>query len=83
MEDTLDKEIEAFEKMKSELIQHHLGKFVIIHNQILAGSFDSFDNAAEEAYSKFGRGPYLIRQVGAEPLKMPASVAYRKMNAPN
>ena len=46
---TLDKEIEAFEKMKSTLVEHHPGKFVIIYKEKLVGSYDTFENAAKEA----------------------------------
>jgi hypothetical protein len=75
-------EIEAFEKMKDDLIAHHYGKFVIIKNQQLKGSFDTFDTAAREAIKLFGKGPYLIRRVSNEkPMTMPASVAYRAVHA--
>jgi hypothetical protein len=77
MSDALANEIKAFEKMKPELIKNHSGKFVIIRNGKLEGVFDSFNNAAEEALKKFGKGPYLIRQVNDEITTLPASVAYR------
>jgi uncharacterized protein (DUF1330 family) len=82
MTDALDVEIQAYHKMGPELIKHHQGKFIIIHNQKLEGAYDNFDSAAEEAIKRFGRGPYLIRQVG-EPsnVKIPASVAYRITHA--
>lgn len=73
----LDKEIAAFEDMKAELERHHLGKWVVFQNQELGGSFDNLDNTARFAVERFGRGPYLIRQVGAPPISLPASVMYR------
>lgn len=81
MTDILDQEIKAFEGMKPELEKNHFGKFVIIKDKQLVGSFDNFDSAAESALKKFGRGPYLIRQVGSPPITFPASLAYRVMNA--
>ena len=75
--DALANEIKAFEKMKLDLIKNHFGKFVIIRDGKLEGVFDSFNNAAEEALKRFGKGPYLIRQVNDQIVTLPASVAYR------
>lgn len=78
---TLDREIEAFDAQRDVLEQHHLGKFVVIHDTVLAGAFDSLDAAAAFAVSQFGRGPYLIRQVGVPPMRLPASVLYQPVSA--
>lgn len=84
MSNILDEEIKFFDSIKSQLLEHHLGKFIIISNGKLAGSYDTFDAAAKEAIKQFGKGPYLIRQVGQEPLRhLPASVAYRPVHAPH
>jgi hypothetical protein len=72
----LDTELAAFEKMRSTLEAHKMGRWVLIHDEQLIGDYDSFDAAANDAVSKFGRGPYLIRQVGASSITLPASVAY-------
>ena len=73
----LEQEIVAFERMKSDLEAHHRGKFVVIHGETLVGAWDMFDAAAREAVRRFGRGPYLIRQVGVSPMTLPASVYMR------
>jgi hypothetical protein len=73
----LEIEIAAFERQREELEKHYKGKFVVFRGEEMIGAFDTFDNAAREAVSKFGRGPYLIRQVGAPPPVMPASVMYQ------
>lgn len=72
----LDMELAAFEKMRTDLEAHKMGRWVLIHNGALIGDFDSFDDAAKDAVAKFGRGPYLIRQVGASSITLPASAAY-------
>jgi hypothetical protein len=77
----LDRNIAAFEKMRAELEKHHNGKWVLFHDEELIGTFDSFDHAASEAVRRFGRGPYLIRQVGAPPITLPASVLYHPVDA--
>jgi hypothetical protein len=73
---TVESEIEAFKAMSGELETKHMGKWVVIHNGQLEGIFDYFELAAEDAVKRFGRGPYLIRQVGAPPISLPASVTY-------
>ena len=73
----VDIEIAAYESMRDELEAHHMGQWVLIYEKKLIGTFGSFDDAATKAVECFGRGPYLIRQVGAPPVVLPASVAYR------
>jgi hypothetical protein len=76
---TLDAEIATFERMKPDLERHHMGKWVVIHEEELVGAFDSLNSAASQAVSRFGRGPYLIRQVGTPAPFLPGSVLYRQV----
>jgi hypothetical protein len=76
----LKDEIAAYETMRADLEASHLGKFVVVHNRTLVGTYDSFDAAAREAVHRFGRGPYLIRQIGSPPITLPASVMYHPMH---
>ena len=81
-EHVLAKEIAAFERMRAELHERYSGKFVVFHDGQLQGSFDTFDGAARDALNRFHDSPFLIRQVGApEVMPMPASVAFRPVNA--
>jgi hypothetical protein len=73
----LETEIAAFERQRDELEKHYTGKFVVFHGEEFIGAFDTLNNAAAEAVRRFGRGPYLIRQIGAPPVALPASVLYR------
>ncbi len=73
----LETEIKAYEAQRAELEENHMGKYVIFHGGELVGVYDTLDSAAKEALRRFGRGPYLIRQVGAPPAALPASVLYR------
>jgi hypothetical protein len=77
----LKEEIAAYDAMRADLEAKSLGRWVLVHDRELIGTYDSFDDAAKEAVHKFGRGPYLIRQVGAPPISLPASVMYRPMHA--
>jgi hypothetical protein len=71
---TLREEIVAYEAMQADLESAHLGEWALVHERKLIGTFKSFDLAAREAVHRFGRGPYLIRQIGAAALTLPASV---------
>ena len=64
----LKDEIAAYEAMRAELEAKFLGKWALVHDRVLIDTCDTFDAAAREAVHKFGRGPYLIRQIGAPPL---------------
>lgn len=75
----LSKEIAAYERMRNDLELDHLGQWVVVHDEKLIGTYESFEKAAEEAVQRFGRGPYLIRQIGAPPLVLPAR--YRPVHA--
>ena len=79
----LKDEIAAYEKLRADLEAKVLGKWALVHDTKLAGTYDSFELAAEEAVSKFGRGPYLIRQIGAPPITMPVSVLYHSVHENN
>lgn len=63
----LDTEIAAYEKMQRQLEAEHTGSWIIFRGADLVAVHDSFDAAAKDAVQRFGRGPYLIRQVGASP----------------
>jgi hypothetical protein len=79
----LDAEIAFFDAHQAEWEAQHMGKWVLVHAGTLVGMFDDFDSAASEAVTKFGRGPYLIRQLGAPPVVLPASVMYVFQSAAN
>lgn len=79
----LTDDIATYEAMRADLESESLGKWVLFHHQQLEGTFDTFDEAAQDAVHRFGRGPYLIRQVGAGSVTLPASVMYRLQDASN
>lgn len=73
---SLEKEIAVYEKIRDRLEAEHHRKWVVIHGEQLVGTYEDFEDAAADAVKRFGRGPYLIRQVGAPPVTLPASVLY-------
>jgi hypothetical protein len=72
----LDAEIAAYQKQATELEASHFGKWVIFKETTLIATHETFEGAAKDAVQRFGRGPFLIRQVGAPPIVMPAIAAY-------
>jgi hypothetical protein len=74
-------DIAAYEKMQEELEEKHMGKWVLFHDESFVAVFDSFESAATTAVERFGRGPFLIRQVGIRSLSLPASAMYRPVHA--
>jgi hypothetical protein len=76
-EDDLKSEIEAYEAMRESLETSHTGRWVLLKDRKLINLYDSFETAAQDAVRLYGRGPYLIRQVGAPPVVLPASLMYQ------
>jgi len=73
---TLLEEIDAYDRMRDVLETQYLGKWVVIRDGEIQASCDEFRDAARDAMRRFGRGPYLIRRVGAGPISLPSSLAY-------
>ena len=63
---TLDENIAAYQKMRDYLETEHFGKWVLFYDEEFVGSYDDFQDAGYDAMKRFGRGPYLIRQVGVK-----------------
>ena len=61
---TLDENIAAYNAMRGQLEAEQHGKWVIFYDKGLVGSHVWSDDACTDAMVRFGRGPYLIRQVG-------------------
>ena len=73
---TIEKEIIAYDLMRKDLEVNHLGEWVLVHDQQLIGTFETFQKAAVVASKRFGRGPYLIRKIGEGPLRLSSRVMY-------
>lgn len=77
----LEQEITAYERARPSLEAEHSMQWVVFRGTAHVGTYPSFQEAAEDAIQKFGRGPYLIRQVGAPPIRLPTSARYRPIRA--
>ena len=77
----LSRQIEVYDENRTHLEADYFGKWIVMYNEEIAGTYESFEEAAEDAVCRFGRGPYLIREVGAGPISLPASLLYRPIDA--
>lgn len=60
----LEKELSFFQSIRQRLIdERHEGKFALIKGEELIGTFDDPETAYSLAVSRFGREPFLIKQV--------------------
>ncbi len=75
-EAALAEEREAYEEMRPELEARASGKWALVRGKELIGTYEEFQSAATEAVRRFGRGPYLIREIGTPDITLPASVVY-------
>ena len=74
----LQREIDAYERVRDRLEANHFRKWVVFHDEEFIGAYESFEDAAIDATKRFGRGPYLIRQVAAPPtvISIPTVLRY-------
>ena len=59
----LEREQAFFEEHRAEWLEHHEGKFALIHGTELAGFYDTDEKAYEEGVDRWGVVPFLIKRV--------------------
>ena len=74
----LDVEIATYEGMQEHLEANHKGEWAVIHGEEFVGTYPDFQVAADAAVRRFGRGPYLIREIGAPPIIIPSYILERQ-----
>ena len=75
----IEKEIIAYDLMRDELEAKHHGEWVLVHDQKLIGTYETFQKAAAVARKRFGRGPYLIRRIGEGPFRLPPALLFSRV----
>ena len=58
----LETETEFFELHKKEFLHTYKGKFLLIHDQELIGTYADEEEAVSEGMRQFGIGPFLVRR---------------------
>jgi len=80
--DVLKAELAYFERIKPELLQHHLGKFALIKGEELLGTFTKRDEAYEEGVKRLGNAPMLIKQIVLQdPVEQVPALTHGLLNA--
>lgn len=59
----LSKELKTYEASLESLLSSHEGKFVLIHDEKILGTFDSQMDAITWGYRELGNVPFLVKQV--------------------
>ena len=75
----LEQETAVFESRRDEFERDHNLKWVVIHGDEIAGFFPDLQQAARVAIDRYGRGPYLIKQIGEPDPPIPLSLFARPM----
>jgi hypothetical protein len=70
---TLAQERKLYAQVRIALEAQARGQWALIRRNELVGTFASLELAAKEAVRRFGRGPYLIREIGAPNVTLPTS----------
>ena len=69
-------DIAAFDRMKADLEATHRNEWVVFYRGEFIDAFADFEAAATAAVERFDAGPYLIRQVGAQPISLPGGMVF-------
>jgi len=81
MEKPLDQELATYAREREHLEREHRDKFVLIHRDDVVGVYDTFDTAADEGIRRFGKEPFMVRQVGRDTTKLSPAVLYGLLHA--
>ena len=63
----LEQETAYFESEKSDLLEHHRGQYVLIHDHDMLGAFPRFEDAFAAGIREIGNKPFLVKQVNDQP----------------
>ena len=58
----LEKEIETYKRELRNLLAN-AGKFVLIHEDNVSGTWGTYQDALQEGYRLFGVQPFLVKQI--------------------
>lgn len=78
----LEKELDYFDRHRSEWIEHHRGKFALLRDQDLEGTYDTAEAAYEAGIKLWGNVPFLIKQILLEdPIEQAPALMYGLLHA--
>ncbi len=59
----LEKELVTFKKSLPKMTAEHDGKFVLVQEDNVVDFFDTYDDAINAGYKKFGLKSFLVKQI--------------------
>lgn len=62
----LEQERTYYSEHLDELLAQYPGRFVLVHDSELIGTFDTLEEALAEGARRFGLAPFLVRRVERE-----------------
>lgn len=73
----LRQELETYEAHREQLLGEARGKYVLIHGDSIASTYDTEQDAIKEGYRQFGNVPFLVKRIAAldEPANFLSPVA--------
>lgn len=60
----LERELETYNRLKSSLLDKQ-GKFVVIHDNEVAGVWDTYSDALRAGYDRYRLEPFLVKRIEA------------------
>jgi len=63
MPTALSRELETYQEQRERLLGSAEGKFVLIHDQEIAGVYEDQMDAITQGYQRFGNVPFLVKQI--------------------
>ena len=80
-ETVLSVETEVYNNLRDSLEREHRLEWIVIYKTEVVGFYEDFQLAAVAAIEKHGRGPYLIKQIGAPEMPLNLSLFNKPMYA--
>lgn len=78
----LEQELKYFNSIRNELVKNHEGKFALIRDEKLVGTFDHAESAYNEGVRTFGTEPFLVKQIlREEPIETIPTLTVGLLNA--
>jgi len=59
----LESELRCFEAHRAELVERARGKYALVKNDALIGTFDDQTRAIRAGYERFGNEPFLVKEI--------------------
>jgi hypothetical protein len=69
----LEKESAYYENVLSQLLKSDLGKFVLIKNEKVYGTYDTIKDALKSGYEKFKAESFFVKEI--QPVEQPLNFA--------